>query len=129
MKHHQFLLCLALLGIILLWSGCDDEDVPTDPVCEVTVPSITPGNPCSTDITRLENLDQPQAGIQPDLPYTCTSSGLERVVRIIEPADGDFYLQLYVAVAATVHFQVFGADCDGNGFPLTDCLESDAVAE
>lgn len=128
MKHHQFLLCLALLGVILLWSGCDDEDDPVDPDCLIDVPVISTNSPCSTDITYLEDLDQPQTGVRPTLPYVCTTSGLERIVRIDEPTDGDFYLHLYVGVAATVHYQVFGANCDSNAVPITDCLESDAVA-
>ncbi len=127
MKHHQFLLCLALLGVILLWSGCDDEE-PLDPVCEISVPTITPGSTCSDDIFYLENLDLPQVGNRPVLPYSCTTSGLERIVSIEEPNDGDFYLQLYVGVAATVHYQVFGANCDSDAVAITGCLSSDAVA-
>lgn len=127
MKHHQFLLCLALLGVILLWSGCDDDD-PVDPLCEVMVPVITPGSTCSTDILYLENLDLPQLGVFPTLPYTCTASGTERIVSIVEPEDGDFYLQLYVGVAATVHYQVFGANCNSDAVAITGCLSSDNVA-
>lgn len=128
MKHHQFLLCLALLGVILLWSGCDDEDDPVDPDCNVDVPVISPAANCAEDPLYLENLDQPQAGNRPTLPFTCSSSGFERIVEIEEPADGDFYLQLYVGVAATVYFQVFGANCDDGAVAITACMESDAVA-
>ena len=128
MKHHQFLLCLALLGVILLWSGCDDEDDPVDPDCLIEVPLISTSSQCSSDITYLENLDQPQIGVLPSLPYTCSSSGLERIVRIDEPVDGDFYLHLYVGLAATVHYQVFGANCDSNPVAITPCMQSDAVA-
>jgi hypothetical protein len=128
MKHHQFLLCLALLGVILLWSGCEDEDDPTDPTCTVNVPIISAGSDCNPNILYLENLDQRQMGTKPNLPYSCTNTFNERIVRIQEPLDGDFHLQLYVGVAATVHFQVFGADCADNAVPITGCMESDAVA-
>ncbi|TXF89520.1 S8 family serine peptidase [Neolewinella aurantiaca] len=127
MKHHQFLLCLALLGVILLWSGCDDEDL-TDPDCTVDIPVISTNVLCGNEPYYFENLDEPQAGNLPSLPFNCTTSGMERIVRIDEPADGDFYLQLYVGVAATVHFQVFGANCEDNVVPITGCLQSDAVA-
>lgn len=128
MKHYKFLLCLALLGVILLWSGCDDEDDPMDPDCNITVPVILPGADCAADPLYFENLDQPQLGNRPTLPFTCSNSGFERIVEIEEPLDGDFHLQLYVGVAATVYFQVFGADCDNNVVAITDCMESDAVA-
>jgi hypothetical protein len=49
-------------------------------------------------------------------------------VRIDEPVDGDFHLQLYVGVAATVYYQVFGANCESDPVAITDCLQSDAVA-
>jgi hypothetical protein len=127
MKHHQFLLCLALLGVILLWSGCDDEE-PLDLSCLITVPVIIPGDECAETPFYLENLDQVQLGTRPELPFTCSNSGFERIVEIEEPEDGDFYLQLYVGVAATVYFQVFGANCDENVVAITDCMESDAVA-
>lgn len=122
------LLYLALLGAILLWPGCEDED-PPPPTCGFDVPTANfSDGSCSPDALRLNNLDEPQVGTFPTLPVDCIGSDRARIVRLDPSSDGEMNLHLYVGIPATIQYQVFGADCDTNITPLTVCESSQSVA-
>ncbi|MTB52372.1 S8 family serine peptidase [Lewinella sp. W8] len=122
------LLYLALLGAILLWPGCEDEDPPPPP-CEFDVPSVGfSDGTCDPDPLRLNNLNEPQVGTFPTLPVDCPASERARIVRLDPSSDGQLNLHLYVGIPALINYQVFGADCDTNITPLTVCESSGAVA-
>lgn len=124
---HQILLGFALFAAVLLWPGCDDEVVP--PNCNLNVPAVpfSDGN-CFPATLRLDDLNRPQEGSFPDLPLNCDAGSFGRVVRLNPSSDGELFLHLYVAIPATITYQVFGADCEENITPLTDCQSSDAIA-
>ena len=124
---HQIILGFALFAAVLLWPGCDDEVVP--PVCDLNVPTVpfSDGN-CFPETLMLDNLDSPQEGSFPALPLDCASSNFSRIVRLDKSSDGELFFHMYVAIPATITYQVFGADCEENITPLTSCQTSDAVA-
>jgi hypothetical protein len=124
---HQIILGFALFAAVLLWPGCDDEVVP--PSCDINVPTVpfSDGN-CFPEIVTLDKLDSPQEGSFPSLPLDCIGSDLSRIVRLDKSSDGELFFHMYVAIPATITYQVFGADCEENITPLTDCLTSDAIA-
>jgi hypothetical protein len=124
---HQIFLGFALFAAVMLWPGCDDEVVP--PNCDLNVPTVPLSDgDCYPETLRLDNLDGPQEGSFPVLPVDCASSNFSRIVRLDKSSDGELFFHMYVAIPATITYQVFGADCEENITPLTSCLNSDAIA-
>lgn len=125
---HQFLLFLALLGAVLLWPGCDDDDDMTVD-CEVDVPFIAFSDDCNPDPVNLTNLSGAQDGRLPALPTDgCSVGPNSRIIRLNGSADGDFYLHIYVGIPATISYEVFGADCEEGITQIQSCVSSDAIA-
>lgn len=124
---HQFLLFLALLGAVLLWPGCDDDD-GIDVTCEVDVPTIPYSVECSPEeVVNLVDLQNSQTGQLPNLPESCSSGPNSRVVRLNQP-DGDFHVHLYIGIPATITYDIYGANCDEGFTLLQECEVSKAVA-
>jgi hypothetical protein len=124
---HQIFLGFALFAAVLLWPGCDDEVVP--PACDLNVPTVSfSDGSCEPTTLTLDNLDRPQEGSFPALPVDCSSGSFSRIVRLDKSSDGELFFHMYVAIPATISYQVFGADCEENITPLTSCLNSDAIA-
>jgi hypothetical protein len=124
---HQIILGFALFAAVLLWPGCDDEVVP--PTCSLNVPTVPfSDGRCFPETVMLDDLDRPQEGSFPTLPMDCVGSDFSRIVRLDKSSDGELFFHMYVAIPATITYQVFGADCEENITPLTSCLSSDAVA-
>ena len=125
-----YYLYAALVAALLLWSGCDptvfDDDEMTP--CTVDVPNLALSDACAPVGLTLTDLDQPQPGMVPKIMFTCPQPAPTRIVRVDPAADGDFILNLYANLPAVVYYQVFGADCEDNMMPLTECLETSAVA-
>lgn len=126
---HQFLLLLCLLGAVLLWSGCDDDD-DTDPTCELNTPIVAMTSGCARQELVLTSLMNAQAGALPKIiSDDCTfNPATRRIVKIEPSSDGQFYLHLYISIPATVTFQVFGGDCEEIISPITGCISTSAVA-
>jgi|GEM_PF-1511779 len=125
---HQFLLFLALLGAVLLWPGCDDDDDVVVVGCPIDVPTIPYSTDCEPDIVNLVNLNTPQTGNLPNLPVSCSSSPGSRVFRVNGSDDGDFYLHIYVGIPAAITYEVFGGDCEDGFVTLRECVTSRAIA-
>jgi len=91
---HQFLLFLALLGAVLLWPGCDDDD---DIIleCEITVPIIAFSDDCTPDPVNLTNLSADcEEGIV--MIQECKSSDAIAIADRIE--DGADFPDIYVRI-------------------------------
>lgn len=127
---HQLSLLLCLLGAVLLWPGCEDDDDTTNPNCELNTPIVAMTSGCARQELVFTGLMKAQAGALPNIiSDACTfNPATRRIVKIEPSSDGQFYLHLYIGIPAKVTFQVFGGDCEEIIAPITECISTEAVA-
>ena len=124
---HQSLLLLMLMGAILLWPGCDDDDGVT-PTCQLSTPTVDYGTNCDDNLLILNKLDAPQPGTLPAIPLECgMNPETRRIIRVDASEDGTLFLQFLTSLPATITFKAYGGDCNEDFFALTDCISFDAV--
>jgi hypothetical protein len=128
--RNSFLLYLLLVGTVLTWSACDDEDLLD---CGLILPEINYSLDCTPGLAYFRDfLGFPSSSDVNVSPGCVNANDHGQTFQLIKPANANdnVNLHIYNATYGFAYVQVFGSnDCGLTTEPLSDCFSTSAVAK